>query len=64
MTVVRATNGFLTATVGRNYLICLAAVLMGTLLGSLAFKHIPGKIFPYVVYSYIGISGLVIFLTA
>ena len=47
MTVVRAANGFLTATVGRNYLICLAAVLMGTLLGSLAFKHIPGKIFPY-----------------
>ena len=64
MTVVRAANGFLTATVGRNYLLCLAAVLMGTLLGSLAFKHIPGKIFPYVVYSYIGISGLVIFLTA
>lgn len=63
MTVVRAANGFLTATVGRNYLLCLAAVLMGTLLGSLAFKHIPGKIFPYVVYSYIGISGLVIFLT-
>jgi ABC-type multidrug transport system fused ATPase/permease subunit len=64
MTVVRATNGFLTATVGRNYLFCLAAVLMGTLLGSWAFKHIPGKIFPYIVYSYIGISGLVIFLTA
>ena len=64
MTVVRATNGYLTATVGRNYLFCLAAVLMGTLLGSWAFKHIPGKIFPYIVYSYIGISGLIIFLTA
>ena len=64
MTIVRAANGFLTATVGRNYLFCLAAVLMGTLLGSWAFKHIPGKIFPYIVYSYIGISGLVIFLTA
>ncbi|MBR5299153.1 MAG: sulfite exporter TauE/SafE family protein [Bacteroidales bacterium] len=64
MTIVRAANGFLTETVGRNYLFCLAAVLVGTLLGSWAFKHIPGKIFPYVVYSYIGISGLVIFLTA
>ena len=64
MTVVRATNGFLTATVGRNYLFCLAAVFIGTMLGSWAFKHIPGKIFPYIVYSYIGISGLVIFLTA
>ena len=64
MTVVRSANGFLTATVGRNYLFCLAAVFIGTMLGSLAFKHIPGKIFPYIVYSYIGISGLVIFLTA
>jgi uncharacterized membrane protein YfcA len=64
MTVVRATNGFLTATVGRNYLFCLAAVFIGTMLGSWAFKRIPGKIFPYIVYSYIGISGLVIFLTA
>lgn len=64
MTVVRAANGFLTATVGRNYFFCLAAVFIGTMLGSWAFKRIPGKIFPYIVYSYIGISGLVIFLTA
>ena len=64
MTIVRAANGFLTATVGRNYISCLAAVLIGTMLGSWAFKHIPGKIFPYVVYSYIGISGIIIFLTA
>ena len=64
MNAVRAANGFLTATVGRNYLFCLAAVFIGTMLGSWAFKRIPGKIFPYIVYSYIGISGLVIFLTA
>ena len=64
MTVVRAANGFLTATVGRNYFFCLAAVFIGTMLGSWAFKRIPGKIFPYIVYSYIGISGLVILLTA
>ncbi len=64
MTIVRASNGFLTATVGRLYLISLAAVALGILLGSWAFKHIPARIFPYVVYSYIGLSGLVIFLTA
>lgn len=64
MTIVRASNGFVTAAVGRCYILCLAAVLIGTALGSWAFKHIPGRIFPYVVYSYIGISGLVIFLTA
>ena len=64
MTIVRASNGFVTATVGKCYVFCLAAVLIGTLLGSWTFKHIPGKVFPYVVYSYIGISGLIIFLTA
>ena len=64
MTIVRASNGFVTVAVGRCYILCLAAVLIGTVLGSWAFKHIPGRIFPYVVYSYIGISGLVIFLTA
>lgn len=64
MTIVRASNGFVTATVGRCYVFCLAAVIIGTLLGSWAFKRIPGRIFPYVVYSYIGISGLIIFLTA
>ena len=63
MTIVRASNGFLTVTVGRNYLFCLAAVLAGTLLGSWAFRHIPGKIFPYIVYSYIFISGLIILIT-
>lgn len=64
MTIVRASNGFLTATVGRNYMFCIAAVGIGTLLGSWAFKHIPGKIFPYVVYGYICVSGIIILATA
>lgn len=64
MTVVRASNGFLTAAVGKNYVLCIGAVIIGTLLGSWTFRHIPAKIFPYIVYSYIGVSGLIIFLTA
>ena len=64
MTIVRASNGFLTATVGRNCLFCLGAVITGTLLGSWAFRHIPGRVFPYIVYSYIGLSGIVILITA
>ena len=64
MTVVRASNGFLTAAVGKNYVLCIGAVIIGTLLGSWAFRHIPAKIFPYIVYSYIGVSGLIIFLAA
>jgi uncharacterized membrane protein YfcA len=64
MTIVRASNGFLTATVGNCYLFCVAAVAIGTLLGSWTFRHIPAKIFPYIVYTYIGVSGIVIFLTS
>ncbi len=64
MTIVRASNGFLTAAVGRNYVFCLGGVIIGILLGSWAFRHIPAKIFPYIVYSYIGVSGIVIFLTS
>lgn len=64
MTIVRASNGFLTPAVGRCYLLCLAAVGIGTILGSWTFRHIPAKIFPYIVYSYIGVSGLVILLTS
>ena len=64
MTIVRASNGFVTPTVGRCYLFCLAAVGIGTIMGSWAFRHIPAKIFPYIVYTYIGVSGLVIFITS
>lgn len=64
MTITRACNGFLTKTVAGNYLFCLAAVGIGTFLGSLAFKRISSKSFPYVVYAYIGISGIIILTTA
>lgn len=40
------------------------AVAIGYCLGALAFRHLPPKVFPYVVYSYIGISGIIILLTA
>lgn len=64
MTTVRAANGFLTAEVGMSYLYGLAGVAAGTLAGNLAFRHIPNKVFSYVVYAYIGISGLIISITA
>ena len=63
MTIVRASNGFLTAAVWEKYIPCLAAIVIGTAAGTWAFKRIPSKIFPYIVYSYIGISGLLILLT-
>lgn len=64
MTIVRGANGFVTAHVGKCWIFGLAGVAAGTLLGSWAFRKIPGKVFPYIVYSYICISGVIILLTA
>lgn len=60
MTLVRGYNGFITPEVGKCYIFCLGAVAIGSLLGAWAFSHIPGRKFPYVVYGYIGISGIII----
>lgn len=64
MTIVRGANGFVTAHVGKCWVFGLAGVAAGTLLGSWAFRKIPGKVFPYIVYSYICISGVIILLSA
>ena len=64
MTAVRAMNGFLTPAVGTTYLYALGGIAIGTIAGSWAFRHIPNRIFTSVVYAYIGISGLVILVTA
>lgn len=62
MTAVRAANGFVTPHVLQCWVPALTGVLAGTLLGSWAFSRIPGRVFPYIVYSYIGISGLIILI--
>ena len=62
MTVVRAQNGFLTSTVVHDYFYGLIGVVTGTLLGAFVFNRIPSRIFRYVVYAYIGISGVMILL--
>lgn len=64
MTIVRAGNGFVTAEVGKGYLSGLGGLAIGLLLGEWTFKKIPGRIFPYLVYTYICISGIIIFITA
>lgn len=64
MTIVRASNGFVTADVGKGYAIGLGGLALGLLLGEWTFKKIPGKIFPYLVYTYICVSGMIIFITA
>lgn len=64
MTFARAYNGFVTPAVGKCYIFCLGAVAIGSAFGSWAFSRIPGNKFPYVVYGYIGISGLIILCSA
>jgi uncharacterized membrane protein YfcA len=63
MTGVRAYNGFFTETVAVDYLYGLGGVIIGTMLGAYVFKHIPNRIFRYIVYAYICISGVIILMT-
>ena len=60
MTVSRASNGFLTITVLQSYLYGIIGVIIGTSVGAIVFNKIPIKFFKYIVYGFIGISGVVI----
>ena len=63
MTIVRAYNGFLTTTVLADYCFGLGGVVIGTCLGAYVFRHIPNRIFRYIVYAYIAVSGVIILLS-
>ena len=63
MTIVRAYNGFLTTTVLTDYCFGLGGVVIGTCLGAYVFRHIPNRIFRYIVYAYIAVSGVIILLS-
>lgn len=63
MTFARAGNGFVTGAVGKGYLYGLGGVVIGTALGAIVFRHIPAKILNYLVYAYIGISGIIVLAT-
>lgn len=60
MTIIRALNGYLTHSVLTDYLFGLIGISIGTLIGSIVFKYIPTKIFKYIVYGYIGVSGVIV----
>ena len=64
MLATRACNGYLTTAVGTAYLYSITGLAVGVVAGNWAFKRLPDKLFAYIVYAYIGISGLVIFLTS
>ena len=62
MTLVRLYNGFVTPAVLDGYLYGIGGVVLGTMLGAYVFNRIPARLFRYIVYAYIGISGLIILL--
>lgn len=64
MVIVRACNGYVTPAVGSTFLYALTGLAVGVLAGNWAYKRIPNRIFTYLVYAYIGISGIIIFFTA
>jgi uncharacterized membrane protein YfcA len=64
MLAVRAFNGYVTSAVGMTYLYSIGGLVIGVIFGSLVFKLIPNKLFAYLVYAYIGISGVIILITA
>lgn len=59
MTFYRAGNGFLTTAVARTWLIGVAAVLLGLLLGSKVYDRLSVSTLRKVVYIFIGIAGIV-----
>lgn len=63
MTVFRAGSGYLTRSVGLSFVFGLVGVVVGTYVGSKAFEKIPAKVFKYVVYTYIGLSGIIVLAT-
>lgn len=64
MLAVRACNGYVTQAVGTTYLYALVGLAIGVIAGNWAYRHIPNRLFTYLVYAYIGISGLIILMTA
>ena len=64
MTIARAYNGFFTTAVSMGYIYGITGVVIGNLIGAWVFRHITGSLLKYIIYAYIGISGLTFLLEA
>jgi hypothetical protein len=47
-----------------TYLYGLSGLAIGVIAGNWAYRRIPNRLFTYIVYAYICISGIIITLTA
>jgi len=59
MSVFRASNGFVTADVGKAWLFAFPAILVGILLGTKVYRKLNIKVLRKVVYAYMAISGVI-----
>ena len=62
MTMARAYNGFFTTSVAMGYVYGIVGVVIGNMMGAWVFRHITGSLLKYIIYAYIGISGLTFLL--
>lgn len=62
MTFARAYNGFFTSAVATGYLSGIVGVIIGNVVGAYVFRHISIALLRYVIYIYIGITGMLFLL--
>lgn len=62
MTTFRARAGFLTPAVGTAWCYAILAVIIGTTLGAIVFRHIPTPLLRKIIYIYMAVSGIVAML--
>ncbi len=62
MTFARAYNGFFTSAVATGYASGIVGVVIGNIVGAYVFRHISISLLRYVIYLYIGITGVLFLL--
>lgn len=62
MTLTRAYNGFFTGQVVYGYLFGISGVVIGNLIGAYVFRRLSGSLLRYIIYAYIGLSGVLFLL--
>lgn len=59
MSLFRAGNGFVTATVGKAWLLAFPAILLGVFLGTKVYRRIPIAVLRKVIYGYMAVAGVI-----
>ena len=60
MTLFRIGNGFISASVGWSWLICIPGILIGLMLGAKVYGRMPVPILRKIVYAFLVVAGLVL----